>query len=63
MGFVVSNIYKARKNLENKYDKFNICVLNIINYVVVFCGYLHSFWCKDVTGWQSTCPTKIEIWK
>jgi hypothetical protein len=33
-----------------QYDKFNVCVLNIINYVVVFCDYSTFFWCKEMIG-------------
>lgn len=33
-----------------QYDIFNICALNIVNYVVVFCDYLMFFWCKEMIG-------------
>jgi hypothetical protein len=50
MGVVVFLVYYLRENIGNKYDYFNMCILNAINYVIVFCGYLHSFWCVEVTG-------------
>jgi hypothetical protein len=39
-------IRQAKINLINK--TFHVFVLNIINYVVAFCSYLCSFWCKVI---------------
>jgi hypothetical protein len=48
MGLMDFDVSSALENLENKYEEFNNRVLNIITYVIVFCHYLHSSWCKVV---------------
>jgi hypothetical protein len=40
----------AKPGTKKKYDAFNIHEFIYYNYVIVFYGYLHSFWCVKVIG-------------
>jgi hypothetical protein len=48
-----SFLFIGARNLENKYDAFNVCMSEYYNYVIVLLRPFTIFWWVRVTGWNT----------